>query len=134
MDNSSKQKPIFDPNQQATNQSQSNSFIPGVNKEHEVSGGNFIRASEPEHVLDQEVREIGVQTVSDKPNLTDVHSQVGISHSLQNTDPVTKNPKTIEFPLNDSEVGGLLQNKDEKSSAYWLAVLIDKVKKVLTLK
>lgn len=134
MDTSSKQKPIFDPSQQTVNKTQVNSFVPGVSKEHEISGGNFIRASEPEHVLDQEVKEAGVQTVSDKPNLTDAHTQIGVSHSLQNTDPVAKNPKTIEFPLNDREVGGLLQNKDEKSSAYWLAVLIDKVKKVLTLK
>ncbi len=134
MDNSSKQNPVFDPNAQTVNQPQNTGFTPGVNKEHEVSGGNFVRASEPEHVLDQEVKEAGVKTVVDRPNLTDAHTQVGISHSLQNTEANSKNPKTITFPLNDKEVESLLKGEDKKSSAYWLSVLIDKVRKVLTLK
>jgi len=133
MDSNSKQNPIFDPNTKTASQPQSTNFVPGVNKEHEVVGA-FIRPSEPEHVLDQEVKDAGVKTVSEKPNLTDVHTQIGVTHSLQNTEPVSQKPKVIEFPLNDREMESLLKNEDKKSSAYWLSVLIDKVKKVLTLK
>ncbi len=94
---------------------------------------DYIKPAEQAPVVNQELREIGVDRVEEKPVLDKIHDQIGVVHSGENAEPNLKAPKNITFPLSDQDIERIEKSDDTQSSAYWLSVLIKKVKKALSL-
>lgn len=103
----------------------------GVGKEAERPVSDFVIHSEAQPVLDKEVQEIGVEAVSDKPKLTQEHEQIGIKHSLENNVPNIEPSGNIKFPLTNEETATIEKDKNVGASAYWLMILIKKIKKAI---
>lgn len=93
----------------------------------DVGPSEFITSSETEPRLDREVREAGVEQVSDRFPLTEEHKAVGIQHAPEST-PFPSQPSGIKI----EEVKKGLQISPAYS-ARWLAELGRKVLKGLGL-
>ena len=90
-----------------------------------------ITPSEPEPKIDQEVKEAGVEKVSDKLTLTDEHKALGIEHAKESTPVATKTLDTIKLPMSEEETLRTIKTTSKSDSKHWLAVLIEKIYKIL---
>jgi hypothetical protein len=103
----------------------------GMHKEMEVPVSDFIKPSEEELVLEKELREAGAETVSEKAPLTKDHEDIGIKHSLENTQPNLQASDSVTFPLTNPQIENIVKKGNTGSSGYWLAILIKKLKKAI---
>lgn len=101
--------------------------VGSVNKEVEMAPvSDFVKPSETPVIKDKEVAEAGVAEVSQTPELSKEHEQIGIKPSAEAT-PVKINESGPEdnLPLTQVQAAQTVKkNKNIKSSIVWLAILM----------
>lgn len=97
-----------------------------------VSDSEFVKPSEAEPQISQELKESGVEAKSDKPNLTVEHRGL-VDHAGSHTPVSTTPSKTIQYPMSEEEIEKQLKAGQDDDSGTWLAGLIKKIMKVLGL-
>lgn len=91
----------------------------------------IIEASEKEPVVPPEVREAGVEQVPDKLTLTDEHKALGIEHAGESTPAHTQLLGTVKLPMSEEEALKTIKTTSNTDSKHWLAVLIEKIYKII---
>lgn len=117
MDDPTKNQPKQDINQsqkKPVNVVNSAGILGSVNKEVHRPVSDFVRHSETAPVLDKEVRQVGVEVVSERPKLTPEHEQIGIKHSLENNVPILEPTGQVELPLSGPEAEALVAADKDK--------------------
>ncbi|HSX40519.1 MAG TPA: hypothetical protein VLF68_02805 [Candidatus Saccharimonadales bacterium] len=90
-----------------------------------VDTSDLITPSEVEPQLHPEVQEAGVETVSDKPQLTDEHAKIGIKVSADATPVATSPTGMVQLPMTQAQAQATIKKtKNVKESIVWLASLI----------
>jgi len=87
----------------------------------------IIEPSEKEPPISTEVREAGIEEVSERLPLTDEHKAIGIEHAGEST-PVDTQPK---LPMSENEALKIIKTTKNSDSKHWLAVLIEKIYKAV---
>lgn len=129
--------PVIQGNQ-AQVQTQVQPAVPAgsVNKETSPVGASdseFIKPSEAEPRINQELKESGIEVKSDKPNLTFEHQELGVDHAGPYV-PVSSSPKNkITMSMSEEEIEDRLKTGQDDDSGKWLAGLLQKIMKVLGL-
>lgn len=99
-------------------------------KEHEplgVKGGDYLQPSEQEPILHKEVAEVGVEVVSEKPQINTEHHKAGIHHAKESTPVATEPSGMVQLPMDPKQAIQVHQkNKNVNDSVVWLAALIVK--------
>lgn len=130
-------QPVGQTNQQAPTQLQQDqkptpvapsSPVGLAQKEQEPSSVADIQPSQPEIELHKEVEKAGVKVVSGEPRLTEKHKKLGIEHAGELTPFPTI---TAQQQMTEDEVKEELKHGDKTNSRHWLAVLIEKIYKIL---
>lgn len=107
-----------------------------INKETgpvSVSGSEFIKPTEAEPQVSQELKESGVEVKSDRPDLTFEHKELGIDHAGPHA-PVPSSPTgKIVMPMSEEEVAEKIKTGQNDDSGKWLAGLLQKIIKVIGL-
>lgn len=97
-----------------------------------LSVSEFVKPSETEPQINQELAGLGVETKKDEPNIADEHKQV-IDHAKQFS-PVPSSPSSkVSLPMTEEEIGEKLKTGQDDDSEKWLAGLIKKIIKVMGL-
>lgn len=102
-----------------------------ANKEVQRPVSDYLTASETAPVIEQELREVGVEQVKEAPKLDQEHEQIGVKHSLENNVAKTEPTGFVKLPLTDEEIMVAEKEDDTASSAFWLAILISKIKRTI---
>ena len=134
--------PLVTPGDQAQPQVQSAQPVQpsapagSVNKETGPVGApdsEFIRPSETEPQINQELKESGVEVKSDNPDLTFEHKELGVDHAGSHV-PVPSSPSgKVTMPMSEDEVTDELKTGQDDDSGKWLAGLIRKIIKAMGL-
>jgi len=86
----------------------------------------FVKPSETQPQISQELADLGVETKKDEPNITDEHKRI-IGHAKQFT-PVPTGPSgKVTMPMSEEEVVAKLKIGQDDDSGKWLARLIKKI-------
>lgn len=91
----------------------------------------IIRASEKEPSVPKEMREAGVEEVSDRFPLTREHTDFGIQHAGESTPVHTQPLGTVKLPMSEEEALKTIKTTSNTDSRHWLAVLIEKIYKAI---
>lgn len=75
----------------------------GIGKEAERPVSDFVSHSEKQPVLDEELKKAGVEVVSQKPELTPEHEEIGVTHSLENNVPSIEPKGIVKLPITKEE-------------------------------
>lgn len=102
-----------------------------ANKEIQRPVSDYLTVSETLPVVEQELREVGVEQVVQVPKLDEEHEQIGVGHSLENNVPKTEPMGFVKLPLTDEEIMVAEKEEDTANSAFWLATLIRKIKNTI---
>lgn len=78
---------------------------------------------ETRHSIDQELAELGIKEINDRPGLTGEHKEIGIEYSDPAVPVVSGPTESVRLP----------DTKDIGDSNTWLNALADKVRKVMRL-
>jgi len=89
----------------------------------------IIEASEKSPTIPTEVKEAGVEEVSDKLTLTDEHRAIGMEHAKEST-PVL-NQASVAKIMSEEEALKTIKTTSKSESKHWFAVLIEKIYKIL---
>lgn len=81
----------------------------GIGKEAERPVSDFISHSEKPPVLDEELKKAGVEVISQKPELTPEHENLGVTHSLENNVPVLEPKGTVKLPITKEEAERIVE-------------------------
>ena len=145
MDDTQKNKLVQNGN---SNQVNGVSIAGSPNKEIQRPVADFVSHSEKPPILDTEVRQAGVEVVSQKPELTEEHEKLGVTHSLENNVPNLAPSGKIQLPMTQEEAEAeIAKDKGKISSnigehqegnysapaALFLASLIIKIQKLKNL-
>ena len=85
----------------------------------------LIRVSEEELRLHPEVSEAGVETVTEKPQLSEEHFKAGIEHAKESTPVKTEPSENIKFPMTAQTANQIVKShKNIKDSILWLAIAV----------
>ena len=107
MDNTAQKSQNEKPAQQTSVSSGVNPPISSVSggpgKEAEKPISSFISHSERPPIIEKEVANVGVEAVSEKPEITKEHEQVGIKPSLENNIPELEPSGKVKLPLTKDE-------------------------------
>lgn len=100
-----------------------------VNKETVPVGivdAEFVKSSETEPQVSQELKESGVEIKSDRPDLTFEHKELGVNHA--GPIPVSSSsPSHIILPMSEEEMTDKLKTGQDDDSGKWLAGLLKKI-------
>lgn len=89
----------------------------GIGKEVERPVSDFVTHSEKPPVLDKELKQAGVEVVSQKPELTPEYENLGVTHSLENNVPSLEPKGTVKLPMTKGEAEKIVdQDKGKVSS------------------
>ena len=109
--------------------------VGSVNKETGPAGASiseFVKPSETQPQISQELADLGVETKKDEPNITDEHKQV-IDHAKQFS-PVPSSPSgKVSLPMSEEKVADKHKTGQDDDSGKWLSKLIQKIMKVMGL-
>ncbi len=87
----------------------------------------FIKLSETEPVVHPELSEIGVEKVSEAPNLSLGDQAAGLSLAKESTPVVTNQTSAVQLPMTEQEAKKVLKmHKKIADSIVWMATLIIK--------
>ncbi len=89
-------------------------ITPSINREVERPVSDFIAHSEKPPVLDKEVEAVGVKHISEKPQLSEEHQQIGVKDSLENNVPNIESTGNVQI-LDQSQAQDVV-NKYKNSS------------------
>lgn len=116
------------PSSSASSVPQVSQVVPSMKPEHEPLG-SFVKHSEAEPILPPEVSEQGVEVVNQHvPNLSQEVKDAGMVHAKETIAP-NLNPLTTLPLTKEEEAIGL--KGDKSNSLYGLAMLVQKLRKVL---
>lgn len=98
------------------------------NKETSPISESLIRPTEAHPRIHSEVREVGVETVSEKPEIKEEHKKAGIEHAKEET-PVKTEPSASvvipDAPMTQQKAQQILkQNRNSASSLLWMAMAV----------
>ena len=98
-------------------------------KEQEpITGKSSLELSEPELKVSKELEDIGVESITALPNITDEDREAGIKLSPQSAQVNTQPSGSIQSPLSQKEAEDVIRHKgDITQSIAWLATLVLKV-------
>lgn len=102
--------------------------VPSGGKEQEAAVVAEVQPTQPEIVVPQEVKEVGVEaTPSEEPELTQEHKEVGME-AVKEAAPVPSGPKVVQLPEDYKAPKGFfpLMNQKVKNAATWLYFLLFK--------
>lgn len=91
----------------------------------------IIKASEEGPIIPKEVRDAGVEQVSDMPPLTDEDKIVGIGYSGESNPVHTQPLGMVKLPMSEEEALKTIKTTSNTDSRHWLAVLIGKIYKAV---
>lgn len=86
----------------------------------------FMKPSEAEPQVDQELTDFGIEAKKDAPNVTDEHRDV-IDHAKQFTPVPSGSSNSVKLPMSEDEVTDKLKTGQDDDSGKWLAGLIKKI-------
>jgi|WetSurMetagenome_2_1015567.scaffolds.fasta_scaffold712647_2 hypothetical protein len=87
----------------------------------------FVKPSEVEPQIDQDLKELGVEAKKEKPDLTSEHKEVGIEHAGSHISVSTVPSGKVTLPMSEEEIAEKLKTGQDDDSSKWLAGLINKV-------
>lgn len=87
----------------------------------------FVKPTEAEPQISQELKESGVEAKSDRPDLTFEHKELGVDHAGPHVPVATSPSGKITMPMSEEEVADKLKTGQDDDSGKWLAGLINKV-------
>jgi hypothetical protein len=109
--------------------------VGSINKEAGPIGvpdSEFIKPSETQPQIDQELADLGVEVKKDSPSVTDEHRDF-IDHAKQFTSVPSSPTGKITMPMSEEEVADKLKTGRDDDSGKWLAGLIKKIIKAMGL-
>lgn len=92
----------------------------------------FVKPTDAEPQIDQELADLGAETKKDEPNITGEHRDF-IDHAKQFTPVPTSPSGKITLPMSEKEVAEKLKAGQDDDSGKWLSKLIQKIMKVMGL-
>lgn len=92
----------------------------------------FVKPTDAEPQISQELKDIGIEAKKDEPNVTDEHKGI-IDHAKQFTPVSTGSSGKVSLPMSETEMLEKIKTGNSDDSGKWLAKLIEKVIKVLGL-
>lgn len=96
----------------------------GHQKEQEPSSSTDIQPSQSEIKLHEEIKEAGVEKISDTPHLTEDAKVVGIEHAGESTPVQTQSLGTVKLPMSDKEARQIIKTIKPDNSIFGLAILV----------
>jgi len=91
------------------------------------SVSDFVVHSEQAPKIEQELKEAGVEAVSETPKLTEVHEKIGVKLSPESSKPNLENEpsSTQSMPISQASAQQIVKtNKNIKDSILWFAILM----------
>ena len=119
-----------------TDQSQTQPVVPvgSPNKETGPVGesiSEFVKPSETEPQISQELKDIGIEEEKDAPDLTFEHKKAGIDHAGPYTPFPNQSSGKVKLPMSEAEIENQLKTGQDDDSGKWLAGLIQKIIKAM---
>jgi hypothetical protein len=98
------------------------------NKEIPVSAlvSEFVKPSETEPQISQDLKELGVEAKKDEPSLTDEHKGI-IEHAKEFAPVSVSSSNNVVMPMSEEEIADKLKTGQDDDSGKWLAGLIKKI-------
>jgi hypothetical protein len=91
-----------------------------------ASASEFVKPSETEPQISEDLKELGIEAKKDEPSVTDEHKGV-IDHAKQFTPVSAPPPGKIVMPMSEEEIEKQLKTGQDDDSGKWLARLIKKI-------
>lgn len=86
----------------------------------------FVKPSEVEPQIDQDLKELGIEAKKDAPGVTDEHVGI-VEHAKQFTPVASSSKGKIVMPMSEEEIADKLKTGQNDDSGKWLAGLIKKI-------
>ena len=104
--------------------------VGGPAKETEPSSQNLVSSSEKGPEISAELAEIGVKEVSQTPQLTQEHTEVGIRVSQSPVEPVTTPaPVSFQSPLTQAEIVTAKKSRITDAIAWLAGTILRQIKR-----
>ncbi|OGH17718.1 MAG: hypothetical protein A3C22_02670 [Candidatus Levybacteria bacterium RIFCSPHIGHO2_02_FULL_37_10] len=97
-----------------------------------TSVSEFVKPTETEPQISQELKDIGIEAKKDAPDATDEHKGV-IEHAKQFTPVSASPPGKVTMPMSEEEIADKLKTGRDDDSGKWLAGLIGKIIRAMGL-
>ena len=90
-----------------------------------LNNQEVVKPTELEPKLNQEVKEAGVEVVSEKPVLDHKHGEIGVIHSHESITVQTEPSGIVQLPMTAQQAQNIIKtHKGIADSIVWLAVLV----------
>lgn len=89
--------------------------------------------TDTEPQISAELKDLGVETKSEKPELTPEHKELGVDHVGSNITVSVHAPASVKLPMTEEEIADRLKTGQDDDSGKWLAGLIQKIVRVIGL-
>ena len=110
-------QPVSDQNQVTPSGSSLNKEVGSVS--------DYVSHSEQAPKIEQELKEAGVETVSETPQLTQAHEQIGVKLSPESSKPNLETPIGQAVPMSQAKAEQVIKtNKNIRDSILWFAILM----------
>lgn len=86
----------------------------------------FVKPSETQPQIDQDLAELGVEAKKDEPNIADEHKDF-IDHAGPHAPVPSSLSGKVAMPMSEEEVADKLKTGEDDDSGKWLAGLIRKI-------
>jgi hypothetical protein len=86
----------------------------------------YLASSETQPELSKEVKEAGVEEISEKVSLTQDQQAAGVRHAGPTVEPKTEPEGKVKLPLTEEEVQRVEKKEKPSNSIKWLAAIIKK--------
>ena len=104
--------------------------VGGPDKEVEPSSQNLVSPSEQRPEISAELAEIGVKEVSQTPQLTQEHTEVGIRVSQSPVEPVTTSaPVSFQSPLTQAEMATAKKSRISDAITWLAGTILRQIKR-----
>lgn len=85
----------------------------------------YVKKSETEPIIDQELKEAGLESKVETPKLTEEHEKIGIRHAKESVPIVQETKATVQLPMTMSQIKKITQvHKKVSDSILWFALLV----------
>lgn len=122
--------------QAATQPMQPSASVGSVNKEAGPVAppvSEFVNPTDAEPQISKELKDLGIEAKSDRPDLTFEHQELGMDHAGSNIAPVIQSSTPVKLPMTEEEIADKLKAGESDDSGKWLAGLVQKIIKALGL-
>lgn len=93
----------------------------------------IAKPTDTEPQINQELKDLGVEAKSDKPDLTIEHKKLGLDHVGSNITVSTQASISVKLPMTEDEIADKLKTGEADDSGKWLAGLMRKIIKAMGL-